>query len=430
MSAFSGRNEGEPETVVVFGSGNDIVNGTYHFAGRLNDKPKYEMQKMIEGKAMTCQLESLLRPRDSWVIKVDDKNQFRCSTVASDEPHLPTCRGWWFVNCIRPPIVLYSDENIIDWRQDPEHSLADYRVDVVYDRNGTTITTTYHCHRVILSNSSKYFSRLFKGNAKGGPAFVESKENASKIDLNASVAEIFPYFLDYMYWHFSDKGRSHHHLSPVLHQQNIGLYWLADYFEVSKLKRDRDHFLATELDVHYSSGYLKYALELGIQHIVDAIILYCSEHLIQLEDETEDEREDEDWVFEAHAKVFDAACLLSVLEKKKPEVRVSLKASKLVAQFCDVHDVDAETFQTLTEYGLLPVIDSGAALQLLEKERALLATPDTAISNLQERCIDALACDFIQLDTIEESLLQQQSTAFLARLIVKAREHLKDSMEE
>jgi hypothetical protein len=430
MCAAVERKQGGPETVVVFGCGEEAGNGTYHLTGESmrheKPNPRYEMQGILDGKTVRCQLVKCSDRIDNgaWILDIGDKVKFHSIAPPNSNPHLPPCRGWWNESCTRPPIVLNGDENIIDWRQDPGYSLADYKIDVMYEQNGSSITTTYHCHRVILVNSSAHFTSLLKGNAKDGCSFSELKENTS-IELNSVVAAVFPHFLDYIYSRFSDTARSCQH---DLIQIDFGFLWFANYFGMSKLKSDLDLVLAAKLNLSTSAEFLGYALELGLQHIVDAVISLCSENLFQLNDI---EKEDEDWYFETLAEVFDADCLLSVLTKKNADVAISRNASKLVAAFCGLHNIDVETFQALTCDTLLPDIDSGAALQLLEKERVLIiAAPDTLISNLQERCIDALARDFIHLNTVEESFLQRQTAALLARLIVKTRETLKDSMED
>jgi hypothetical protein len=77
----------------------------------------------------------------------------------------------------------------------------------------------------------------------------------------------------------------------------------------------------------------------------------------------------------------------------------------------------SEFFAALTSAARLPCIAFDVVWTLLEKEAELLGDPASTRSSLQERCIDALAVSFAQLDVDAEAPLRSQSATFLMKHI-------------
>jgi hypothetical protein len=231
---------------------------------------------------------------------------------------------------------------------------------------------------------------LTNGPSEDGPNFVEATETASRIELAASIADTFPIFLDYMYAQFSNNGNVGH-LRPNAFCDFILLYWLADYFEAPQLCQDIDAGFETEtfLNVSNSGTVMSRAVAYGVQHIVDTVMKFCLTHLLEYDQ----------IAIGKLATALDAATLLNLLQNKDNSDDCSRKASEIVAAFCIAHEVDAETFATLTDADLLPCIDIKAIWPLLEKEREFIASEEFSVSSLQTRCIDVLAKDFSSLDT-------------------------------
>jgi hypothetical protein len=129
--------EGEPEKIVVFGAGLEVVNGEYIYASRSEtDHPRYEMQTMLDGKSVTCTLdESPWGENKNWCICLKNAAIF-CSNTVFSKPNLPPHRGWWSLGsnyskspspkAYRPPILIYGKKEFLDWRHDSDQSFADH----------------------------------------------------------------------------------------------------------------------------------------------------------------------------------------------------------------------------------------------------------------------------------------------------------------
>jgi hypothetical protein len=213
-----------------------------------------------------------------YVISIEHFTVFKSNTVLGP-PYLPPHRGWCFSGSVEgdtcPPILIYGDEDLLDWRYDSEESLADYTIEVVYMKDGAENQSTYHVNRAFLANASSYFKRLFV--SQRGQHFVELKDKVCTIELEPLAAKMFPNFLDYMY----DNGRSG--LKVCHPRQSVALYWLANYFGVPRLTVDLDHLFIGDLVPETCGEYLSAARDLDVQQIVDAVIDYCAKHLFSHE---------------------------------------------------------------------------------------------------------------------------------------------------
>jgi hypothetical protein len=290
---------------------------------------------------------------------------------------IPPLRGWWDNHAGRslPPIVFVGDSKVLDWRHDQAESVADFKITIVH--KDTDITSEYHVHRIILANASTYFARMFGTPNKDGYTFVEGMDLTSRIELEP-LREIIPCMLDYIYWHYSNSG-SPSTMNPCVVVDAVDLTWLADYFDIPSLR-----------------GHLKKSWDDWLE-------------LKFLETTAEDMKKCANW--------GDIQIIIKLCQDTATSEEHGRKASQFLAAFCLVHPVDAEAFASLTDASLLPHIDPSAAWDLLEIESKLLTPSPSTLTDLQERCIQALARNFVKLDTGVDSPLRLQSNNFVVKLI-------------
>lgn len=109
------------------------------------------------------------------------------------------------------PVVMADDdgvpppstESLLTWRMDPDESLSDWSIDIVFDQADesgavTSKTDTYHVHKCHLAGGTRksgYFVKLFSD----GGRFAETRDGTSRIVLKELAARAFPDMLDYLY---------------------------------------------------------------------------------------------------------------------------------------------------------------------------------------------------------------------------------------
>jgi hypothetical protein len=409
---------GDPKKLVVFGAGHEAVNGKYH--RRYDELHKfwcYIKEGQWEGKAvMFCinRCVNKVKKTSWWQIKVQAGGVIYRSCLQEKLSIVPA-RGWFCDNgtmCSRPPI-LYYDNKPRDWRDDPQESFADFTIEIaetVADKCRVAITTTYNVHKLIIANGSTYFA----GVCANGLHFAEGSKSTVRIKLDSSTAARFPNFLDYMYIQFASLGVADFGIHPDYGKAIVELYWLADYFQVPHLCKQLQKAWKKNLNLARIPAYLACALEIGVQPLVDPVLTYICDCLLNF-------RGDQ---LLALAKRLDKPCLISLLQKTNWDQFHSRKASELVSAFCNEHSVDADEFQALTHSSLLPYIASIAAWSLLKKHSELLQVSEDVLDDFQLRCIEAIAKDFASLDSSESGPLHLQSLSskFLKALIIKVTE--------
>ena len=408
----------KPETITVFGAGVEAVNGEYSYAGKGKFLPPiYSMKRRVDGKDVTSSIYfSTVDAR--WCIGNAENGTHEYKSIRG-VPRFPPCRGWWSNPISCPPILFCHGENCLDWRKDATESLADYPIEIVHENDdcggvGTSSATTYYCHKVILASTSEYFARLLlaKG-CKDGLVYAEVGDNMSRIVLAPLAAAMFPHFLDYCYCHFGrDKSQLEGEFLSEYNADDVVFYWLADYFEVTQLRRQIERSLKAYMAVTTCWEYLRPALELGVPRILDDAIECGATHITQFDD--------------IHlgyfAEELDVPSLLVFLQKKGTTEVCSRKASEIVSAFLSYHEIDGEIFKKLTDASLLPHIDPSAAWELLEWEMELLDVHSAVVSDLQERCISGLATKFTNIDSSDNGPLSLQSPAFVLALFRKCQQ--------
>jgi hypothetical protein len=273
----------------------------------------------------------------------------------------------------RPPIVFFDDQKILDWRLDPEESRSDFKMTVVHMKDGVPTTTTeYHLHRSIIALASNYFARL-----------VTEGAQSNTVEIPALAAAVFPYFLDYLYGLYPN-----HWPVSMCHcdeGDDVGLYWLAQYFDVPQLRLHLEAELGNYILNNVGDEYISIAKELGVQPVLDFIFKAFAEQM--------GEYSFYDFELEKYAKVMDTQDLLSVVRDMRNGSECSLNASRLVKAFCAFHFMDADTFSRVTDVAVMPVIHHNAVWPLLEMERELFGDSATtnSLTSFQTRCIAAVA---------------------------------------
>lgn len=98
---------------------------------------------------------------------------------------------------------------------------------------------------------------------------------------------------------------------------------------------------------------------------------------------------------------------------------VSARLSRLVVSYCQIHEMDAESFDLLTSDDMLPTIAFDAAPKLIQlKESLVAATPDNE-SDLEKRCFAAIEAivDKINFDDPSDPTLQFMRTRPAKRIM-------------
>lgn len=159
----------------------------------------------------------------------------------------------------------------LDWHADPKESLSDWRIDISSEGE----ITKYHVHKVCLALGpcqSDYFAALLKNRG-----FEEHSFHVSAIELEAPYADAFPVLLAFMYHQV--KGDT----LPLdeLHAHGVGLYRLAECFQVLLLKQR----VIESIDVDNAHLYYETAVAMNppVQDILNKIEEVCSDHILEIQ---------------------------------------------------------------------------------------------------------------------------------------------------
>ena len=240
------------------------------------------------------------------------------------------------------------------WRDDPQTSLSDWVIRV--ETPGATGTGTYHVHKNMLAigiRRSEYFTRLFTG--AGASGLVENVQGGSTITLEASAAEAFPAFLDFMY-----KGEL-----ALSDASAMALLHLASYFRNPPLHNEVAKYVQCALEGEPGSDagvraaqvaplFLAEASHYTLDKAADACAGVCAKHLIAC---------DPQYCVELEPPLY-----LRVVEAVKHDglsVSQSLALSDHVAAYCNAHcqSVDLAMLEGITS--MLTSVSAGSAVSLL-----------------------------------------------------------------
>ncbi|GKY97353.1 hypothetical protein MPSEU_000693700 [Mayamaea pseudoterrestris] len=402
----------EYQKVVVYGAGIENANGEYRLVGRGDgDSPTYE--KEGRGDVATSSIKCC---GGTWTIYTNGKACYQSNECPSVSP---PSRLWWCVGSesnvlesLPPPVLVFDNKTMLDWRQEPSESFSDYKILIA--GGGNDNLTEYHVHKLIIANGSAYFHNLLNHN------FIEGEENASLIELNEQMAAVFPHLLDYMYWMFSDQGRVGQVQVP-LPATHVSLYKLADYFEVPHLLRDLNlHQIYDKRGFVWE--YLIPAQAQGVQQVIDVALEYCAPLLWKL-----GHRQDIKLVTR-NMTTPTLSILIQHPKENRKKLESDLQASRLLAAFCEEHEIDADTFSTLTDASVMQSISPCAAWPLLKKESELIGR-DTILTDLQRRCIKSLSENFVKLQFSDMEAIASQPLLFREAFFNAVQQHVRESSQ-
>jgi hypothetical protein len=437
MATKDGGTNQPPPFLTVFGAGIEAANGVYHLTsentGTLRDCcPYYAMmrdQSDDHEKTFRVYPCGEDEPPMRWLISDPDGKDLYSSNPVLDGSLIPPLRGFWdnseSENGFRPPIIFLGESRFLDWRHEPEQSFADYRIDIIREKEEAEdqtpeLITTYHVHSLMIASSSSYFAKLCAG-IRQGQSYVEGKNRTSRIVLKSSQAKLFPCLLDHLYAVYSIKGMSSK--TRPWCDKVTEFYWMADYFGVTPLLQDLERGWKEEMNLWNFSFYLCPAQEFGVEPIVRAAFELLGEFLGV-----------ERFVVDELLRSEEAS-LVKLLRTGTMTEDWSRKASQIVSRVCSYPRIDLPTFTALTDAALLPHIEAKAVWGLLRKESELVVLPEwCTVSNLQRRCISALATDFANLTDHNcwydpYGQLRSQSKEFMFALVVELHERCNEEIE-
>lgn len=276
----------------------------------------------------------------------------------------------------------------LHWDLDPEESFSDWTIEVLSENEANL--KIYHVHRNIIAvgpGRSEYFVRLLLGHPQ---QFMEQDNRTSRFTLHPLAASVFSVMLDFMC------GKP----VKINTQSAVPLAHLAVYFDVRHLRYEVKMFWTTNLTLETATTYYEHARIFGHDKIHQAIVNMCAMYLESVQTTSE------------LVKLVQPDFWLAVVRQKRrgavyPQSQV-LHLSCRVARVLEVkrQEIDVRLFQELTSADSLPMVSIDAVQQLLEAEAAILKTLGaTKISNLQGRCLNALAWHWRHVDVTDAKAL-------------------------
>lgn len=283
----------------------------------------------------------------------------------------------------------------LSWRLDRKASFSDWAIEVKV-KGCADQCSTYHCHRVLLAvgpRSCTYFSKTFRS------GFSETSEAISKLTLEASAAEAFPSFLDWLY-----TGNL-----VISTDTAVALLDLSNYLLCKPACILIHEFINKDISVATSPIYLREASIYASDKVLAAALGLC-------------------------ASSFDSVPLEAVL-KLTPDLFVGVVQSAnfcclsetlsvRVANFLEAHreEANGDLLSSLTGSEVIPRIDSNVAIELLRfglsygvldrdglvghgqqstaKNANTTEAKEGVKSSLRERCLASMQADFRKLQSI------------------------------
>jgi len=288
-----------------------------------------------------------------------------------------------------PPPPL--DAGLLSWRMPPVESHSDWTLEISsteLSSNGERKEKrqTYHVHKNILSvgpKKSLYFERIFLS-----LNFAESETKTSKIELNEAAAKAFPFMLDFLY--------SREDKLELSTENATALHFLGQYFEIHRLRWETARFCKIDISMDNLVAYYEQGKLFHADAILKIVAIQCRKNLkmIGLESQLMELSDATLWRNIIH--------LFRQQGKGDSSSDHSEYLSRLIAKFCSSHRdlVDAATFTYFTDPIHMEEVDKDAAIPLLQLEGLFLPNTKTSemLSNLQYRCIEAIASSWEDID--------------------------------
>lgn len=280
------------------------------------------------------------------------------------------------------------------WRLPPEESYADWKIEIVRERDGGTGTNVdcYDVHRCILSmgpRKCQYFDPVFRSDA----GYQESQAKTSRIELPGLAADAVRHLLDYSY------GKD-----PDIDTENVAAtLYLADRFGNRRLAWEARKFWKEDMDAKNCHVYYRHAAGLlrNSDVFLKDVVAACSKFLFEFTHSSE------------ILKAVDANFWLEAIQMRCNSGFDELSENEelnmgeghwyehlgvLITEICEINsDMDRGVFQQLTDEALLPsrALNTDLALRLLQVETEIVGDGggggnSDGLSSLQERAIDVL----------------------------------------
>jgi len=217
--------------------------------------------------------------------------------------------------------------------------------------------------------------------------------------------------LDYMY--------SRNDELDISCKNAAALYNLSQYFGIEGLQLESRKFWQDEMEVDEFGTYYEQAGVFGNAILAEDVLNSICESLENVE-------------LDSHlVQIADTQLWLNVVEKTKEFPESQLLLCPLIADFCSKNQVTSGVFKELTSESALPTISFDTAVQFLKLEKKIVPNPTRSnkLSNLEERCVKALAAAWYNLDTTVQETVARLNPLVAARLmaeiIAKAKSHIK-----
>jgi hypothetical protein len=246
-------------------------------------------------------------------------------------------------------------------------------------------------------------SNLFVKHFRG--PFSESETKSSRMEFEPEVADVFPIVLDYMY--------SPDNKLDITTKNIPAVMALADYLDIASARDE----IVTYCDQHVRHDtcaiFYGYGEDYNIQSLLTSSIETCYLYFLLINPDTSSIASDSRLTF-----WFDLRKCI-----KDDDEDWLLHFSRHVAAFCVSHkaNLTIDDFESVTSPEILPKIHAKAAEQLIHVELELANQPNnnvTELSDLQVRCIDALA-DAWKTHDCSKDRLAGFSPLVLSTLLIK-----------
>jgi hypothetical protein len=291
---------------------------------------------------------------------------------------------------------------------DPEESMSDWKIEIVVaatnssatnENDGTSSSSTaYHVHQCILGVGGKK-SNLFVKHFRG--PFSESETKSSRMEFEPEVADVFPIVLDYMY--------SPDNKLDITTKNIPAVMALADYLDIASVRDKIAKYCHQNLTLATCAIFYGYGEDYIIPSLRTSSIETCYMNFLAICPDTSSTAFDSRLTF-----WFD-------LRKHIKDEEWLLHFSRHIAAFCVSHkaNLTINDFYRVTNSKFLPKIHPKAAEQLIQVELGLanMQSDATKLSNLQVRCIDAIA-DAWKTHTCSKKRLVCFSPLVLSTLLI------------
>ena len=311
------------------------------------------------------------------------------------------------------PTLSHSDWTIeiAAFKSTPNDSSAAYSGSSTNDETKVILSTAKYCvHKAMLSVGSRkstYFERLFQNKN-----LREHETRTSYIELEEIAAKAFPVFLDYLYGN---------ELAIDSLVNAVALDHLSQYFGVSCLQTRMQQYWDYETVTEAYGSYFQQAKIVRDETIIQMIVKKVVQNIEKIGSTSK------------LLRVSDVQFWLDVLNENRGKP-MNPRLSFILARFMvNQQQLHAETFRTMTDKDILPVVGWKASIFLLQLEKKLLfqdgESIPTELTCLQERCVDALAKNFVSLDgpppeKIEEDLVKL-GPHLLAKVMMRSAKYNK-----